>query len=166
MLNNGSRTCVLHCTLSGNNSSAAFEHHISTVQHGPVSPGVPPVVPISIHEVSVRTTRHPVITSPCAGENVAECPPSDTPPLGFAAPRSPASVADVEPGRSGFPSDGSLLPRCAFTETDSRKLHKTSPLSSFEVIYLVSVSRTRYLSLLWMFVTVLTRSRLHFCDSR
>lgn len=32
-----------------------------------VSQGIPPVVPISIHEVSVRITRHTVITSLFAG---------------------------------------------------------------------------------------------------
>lgn len=32
-----------------------------------VNQEIPPVVPISIHEVSVRTTRHPVITSLRAG---------------------------------------------------------------------------------------------------
>lgn len=57
-------------------SSNAHGVQMTQVQHlnmklavlsAAVSQGIPPVVPISIHEVSVRMTRHPVITSLCAG---------------------------------------------------------------------------------------------------
>lgn len=57
-------------------SSTAYDVQTTQAQHldiklallsMAVSQEIPPVVPISIHEVSVRTTRHPVITSLRAG---------------------------------------------------------------------------------------------------